>query len=88
MPWFPEFTSAVEQACLQTRAAGHTDPVGQYSGPATPAVPAAPGAAPDCSPATSACPRQPPPVRNAWHAIEAVKPHHCCLRKDDMHPDN
>lgn len=30
MPWFPEFTSAVEQARLQTRAAGHADPVGQY----------------------------------------------------------
>jgi ketosteroid isomerase-like protein len=30
MPWFPEFTSAVVQARLQTRAAGHADPVGQY----------------------------------------------------------
>ena len=30
MPWFPEFTSAVEQARLQTRDAGHADPVGQY----------------------------------------------------------
>jgi hypothetical protein len=30
MPWFPEFTSAVEQARLQTRDAGHGDPVGQY----------------------------------------------------------
>ena len=30
MPWFPEFTSAVEQVRLQTRAAGHADPVGHY----------------------------------------------------------
>ena len=30
MPWFPEFTSAVELAWLQTRAAGHADPVGHY----------------------------------------------------------
>jgi hypothetical protein len=30
MPWFPEFTSAVELARLQTRAAGHADPVGHY----------------------------------------------------------
>src|SRR5260370_16838671 len=30
MPWFPEFTSAVELARLQTRAAGHSDPVGHY----------------------------------------------------------
>src|SRR5260370_33069901 len=30
MPWFPEFTSAVELARLQTRAAGHSDPVGRY----------------------------------------------------------
>lgn len=30
MPWFPEFTSAVELTRLQTRAAGHADPVGQY----------------------------------------------------------
>jgi hypothetical protein len=30
MPWFPEFASAAELARLQTRAAGHADPVGQY----------------------------------------------------------
>ena len=30
MPWFPEFTSAVELARRQTRAAGQADPVGQY----------------------------------------------------------
>jgi hypothetical protein len=30
MPWFPEFASAAELARSQTRAAGHTDPVGQY----------------------------------------------------------
>jgi hypothetical protein len=30
MPWFPEFTSAVELARTQTRAAGQADPVGQY----------------------------------------------------------
>jgi limonene-1,2-epoxide hydrolase len=30
MPWFPEFTSAVELARLQTREAGHADPVGHY----------------------------------------------------------
>jgi ketosteroid isomerase-like protein len=30
MPWFPDFTSAAELARLQTRAAGHADPVGQY----------------------------------------------------------
>lgn len=30
MPWFPEFTSAVELAREQTRAAGQADPVGQY----------------------------------------------------------
>src|SRR5690348_18002382 len=30
MPWFPDFVSAVELARKQTRAAGHTDPVGQY----------------------------------------------------------
>jgi ketosteroid isomerase-like protein len=30
MPWFPEFTSAVELARLQTREAGRADPVGQY----------------------------------------------------------
>jgi len=30
MPWFPDFTSAVQLARLQTRAAGHADPVGQY----------------------------------------------------------
>ena len=30
MPWFPEFTSAVELARSQTRAAGQADPVGQY----------------------------------------------------------
>jgi ketosteroid isomerase-like protein len=30
MPWFPEFASAVELARLQTRAAGHADPVVQY----------------------------------------------------------
>ena len=30
MPWFPEFTSAVELARRQTRAAGLTDPVAQY----------------------------------------------------------
>ncbi len=30
MPWFPEFTSAVELARRQSRAAGHADPVAQY----------------------------------------------------------
>jgi len=30
MPWFPEFTSAVELARSQTRAAGQADPVAQY----------------------------------------------------------
>jgi limonene-1,2-epoxide hydrolase len=30
MPWFPEFVSAVELARRQTRAAGQSDPVGQY----------------------------------------------------------
>ncbi len=30
MPWFPDFTSAVELARRQTRAAGQADPVGQY----------------------------------------------------------
>jgi ketosteroid isomerase-like protein len=30
MPWFPEFSSAVELARVQTRAAGQADPVGQY----------------------------------------------------------
>ena len=30
MPWFPEFTSAVELVRLQTSAAGHADPVGHY----------------------------------------------------------
>ena len=30
MPWFPEFTSAVELARRQTRAAGRADPVAQY----------------------------------------------------------
>jgi hypothetical protein len=30
MPWFPDFTSAVELARRQTRAAGHADPVAQY----------------------------------------------------------
>ena len=30
MPWFPEFTSAVELVRLQTREAGHADPVGHY----------------------------------------------------------
>ena len=30
MPWFPEFTSAVELARRQARAAGQADPVGQY----------------------------------------------------------
>ena len=30
MPWFPEFTSAVELARLQTRRAGQADPVGHY----------------------------------------------------------
>ena len=30
MPWFPDFASAVELARRQTRAAGLTDPVGQY----------------------------------------------------------
>jgi ketosteroid isomerase-like protein len=30
MPWFPEFTNAVELARLQTRAAGQADPAGQY----------------------------------------------------------
>ena len=30
MPWFPDFTSAVELARRQTQAAGRADPVGQY----------------------------------------------------------
>src|SRR5580704_19003117 len=30
MPWFPEFTSAVELARRQARTAGQGDPVGQY----------------------------------------------------------
>ncbi len=30
MPWFPEFSSAVELARAQTRTEGHVDPVGQY----------------------------------------------------------
>jgi ketosteroid isomerase-like protein len=30
MPWLPEFSSAVELARAQTRAAGKSDPVGQY----------------------------------------------------------
>jgi ketosteroid isomerase-like protein len=30
MPWFPEFTSAVELARRQTRTAGQADPVAQY----------------------------------------------------------
>jgi hypothetical protein len=30
MPWFPDFVSAVELVRRQTRAAGQTDPVGQY----------------------------------------------------------
>ena len=30
MPWFPEFTSAVELARRQTQAAGKADPVAQY----------------------------------------------------------
>jgi ketosteroid isomerase-like protein len=30
MPWFPDFTNAVELARRQTRAAGQTDPVAQY----------------------------------------------------------
>jgi ketosteroid isomerase-like protein len=30
MPWFPEFVSAVELVRAQTRAAGQSDPVGQY----------------------------------------------------------
>jgi limonene-1,2-epoxide hydrolase len=30
MPWFPDFASAVELARRETRATGHTDPVGQY----------------------------------------------------------
>jgi ketosteroid isomerase-like protein len=30
MPWFPEFTSAVELVRRQTRAEGQSDPVGQY----------------------------------------------------------
>src|ERR1700722_1905575 len=30
MPWFPEFPSAVELVRLQTRQAGHADPVGHY----------------------------------------------------------
>jgi ketosteroid isomerase-like protein len=30
MPWFPEFTTAVELARRQTRAAGQADPVAQY----------------------------------------------------------
>ena len=30
MPWFPDFSSAVELARTQTRAAGRADPVGRY----------------------------------------------------------
>ena len=30
MPWFPDFYNAVELARIQTRTAGHADPVGQY----------------------------------------------------------
>jgi len=30
MPWLPDFLNAAELARRQTRAAGHTDPVGQY----------------------------------------------------------
>src|SRR4051812_19964115 len=30
MPWFPEFSSAVELARRQTRAEGRVDPVAQY----------------------------------------------------------
>ena len=30
MPWFPDFTNAVELARMQTRAAGQADPVSQY----------------------------------------------------------
>ena len=30
MPWFPEFTQALELARMQTRAAGQADPVAQY----------------------------------------------------------
>ena len=30
MPWFPDFTSAVELARTQTRAAGQADPVAEY----------------------------------------------------------
>jgi hypothetical protein len=30
MPWFPDFSNAVELARIQTRAAGHADPVRQY----------------------------------------------------------
>ena len=30
MPWFPEFTNAVQLARRQTRAAGQADPAGQY----------------------------------------------------------
>jgi ketosteroid isomerase-like protein len=30
MPWFPDFVNAVELVRRQDRAAGHTDPVGQY----------------------------------------------------------
>ncbi|HEX5120178.1 MAG TPA: hypothetical protein VFW65_33755 [Pseudonocardiaceae bacterium] len=30
MPWFPDFVGAVELARRQTRAAGRTDPVGEY----------------------------------------------------------
>jgi ketosteroid isomerase-like protein len=30
MPWFPDFTSAVELARRQAQAAGHADPVAQY----------------------------------------------------------
>ena len=30
MPWFPEFTTAVELARRQARAAGQADPVTQY----------------------------------------------------------
>jgi hypothetical protein len=30
MPWFPDFVAAAELARLETRAAGHADPVAQY----------------------------------------------------------
>ncbi len=30
MPWFPDFAGAVERARLETRAAGHADPVAEY----------------------------------------------------------